>query len=415
MSQLPALVQRATPQENLDSSPPVVRIQKMIFDEAVAMDASDIHIEPRQSSTRVRYRVDGVLRESLEIPSWMHENLVVRIKVLARLDISERRVPQDGHITPEGSAGSDIRVSIIPTRWGEKIVIRTLRRGRTLMTFAQLGFQAETEERLHGLIRRPQGILLSVGPTGSGKTTTLYAFVNEIRQEPINIVTIEDPIEYEVDGVSQVQVNEKTGLTFPRALRAILRQDPDAILVGEIRDSDTAVTAFHAAMTGHLVLSTLHAADTTSALLRLTELGVDRPVLSSALIGIVAQRLARINCPACIGHDFPRPIYLKHLSIQESQQGLLRQSKGCQLCKFTGNRGRIGLYELMEITPALRAAVLAGSEFDIRQAARHAGLTSLTRQAVDLALAGELSIREAYRACSFDLSGSECKPDGAQP
>ena len=366
------------------------------------MDASDVHIEPSQGPTRVRYRVAGVLKESLEIPRWMHENLVVRIKVLARLDISERRVPQDGHITAEEAVGPDIRVSILPTRWGEKIVIRMLRRGRSLMTLAQLGFRPQVEEQLHGLIRRPQGMLLTVGPTGSGKTTTLYACVNEIRREPINIVTIEDPIEYEVEGISQVQVNEKAGLTFSKALRAILRQDPNVILVGEIRDADTALTAFHAAMTGHLVMSTLHATDAISAVLRLTELGVGRPVLSSALIGVVAQRLARLNCAACAEQDFPRPIYLKHLSIPDTQQGLLRQSKGCSQCKFTGNGGRIGMYELMEITPRLRSTILTGSEFDIRDAARLGGLISLTRQAVELALKGDLSVREAYRACNFE-------------
>src|SRR5437016_396719 len=404
MSQLPVLIHREKPQQTSDSYSPIVRIQTMIFDEAASMDASDIHIEPSHSATRVRYRVDGVLRESREIPRWMHENLVVRIKVLARLDISERRVPQDGHITTEESTAPDTRVSILPTRWGEKIVIRILRRVRPLMTLAQLGFQPQIEEPVYGLIRRPQGMLLTVGPTGSGKTTTLYAFVNEIRHEPINIVTIEDPIEYEVEGISQVQVNEKAGLTFSKALRAILRQDPNVILVGEIRDADTALTAFHAAMTGHLVMSTLHATDAISAVLRLTELGVGRPVLSSALISVVAQRLARLNCAACAEQDFPRPIYLKHLSIPDTQQGVLRHSKGCAQCKFTGNRGRIGMYELMEITPRLRSTILTGSEFDIREAARQDGLIPLTRQAVDLALAGEVSVGEAYRACTFAAS-----------
>ena len=365
------------------------------------MDASDIHIEPSQGATRVRYRINGVLKESLEIPRWMHENLVVRIKVLAKLDMSERRLPQDGHITSEDSNGMDIRVSVLPTRWGEKIVIRMLRRGRSLMTLAQLGFQQAIEERLHGLIRRPQGMLLAVGPTGSGKTTTLYAFVNEIRQEPMNIVTIEDPIEYEVDGVSQVPVNEKTGLTFSKALRSILRQDPDVILVGEIRDSDTAITAFHAAMTGHLVMSTLHATDAISALLRLGELGVDRAVLASALVGVVAQRLVRLNCDACAEPEFPRPIYLQHLCMDESRQSQLRQSKGCARCKSSGSRGRIGLYELMEVNNLLRSTILTGSEFEIRDAAEKAGLTSMTRQAVDLALSGRLSVREAYRTCYF--------------
>src|SRR5438093_8166048 len=393
MSQLPALVHRDQRPQTGDSSSPIVAIQKTIFQEAAAMDASDVHIEPSQGPTRVRYRVAGVLKESLEIPRWMHDNLVVRIKVLARLDISERRVPQDGHITAEEPNAPDIRVSILPTRWGEKIVIRMLRRGRSLMTLGQLGFQPDVEERLHGLIRRPQGMLLTVGPTGSGKTTTLYAFVNEIRQEPMNIVTIEDPIEYEVDGVSQVPVNEKTGLTFSKALRSILRQDPDVILVGEIRDSDTALTAFHAAMTGHLVMSTLHATDAISALLRLAELGVDRTVLASALVGIVGQRLVRLNCAVCAEPDFPRPIYLQHLAIEEDRQSQLRQSKGCAQCKSSGSRGRIGLYELMEVNGPLRSTILTGSEFDIRDAAQQAGLRSMTRQAVDLALAGELSVR----------------------
>jgi type II secretory ATPase GspE/PulE/Tfp pilus assembly ATPase PilB-like protein len=402
MSELTALARREAQQQTPELSPPVVRIQKMIFEEAVAIDASDIHIEPTCELTRVRYRVDGVLKEMREIPRWMHENLVVRIKVLARLDISERRVPQDGHIAAEVSTGPDIRVSVLPTRWGEKIVLRLLRRGRSVMTLAQLGFQPPVEESLQGLIHRPQGMLLTVGPTGSGKTTTLYALINEIRHEPINIVTIEDPIEYEVNGISQVQVNEKTGLTFSKALRAILRQDPDVILVGEIRDSDTALTAFHAAMTGHLVMSTLHAADTISALLRLTELGVGRPVLTSALIAVIAQRLARLNCMACAEPDFPRPIYLKNLSIQENRQSMLRQSKGCASCEFSGTRGRIGLYELMTITPQLQSAILATSEIDIRNAAREAGLISLTSQAVGLALAGELSIGEAYRVCNFE-------------
>src|SRR5215471_6353575 len=381
MSQLTSLVRRETQQDAGDLSSPVVKIQKMIFDEAVALDASDIHIEPANEVTRVRYRVDGLLKQTRKIPRWIHENLVVRIKVLARLDISERRIPQDGHIAGDVSSGPDLRVSVLPTRWGEKIVIRLLRRGRSVMTLGELGFQPGVEDNLYGFIRRPQGMLLTVGPTGSGKTTTLYALVNEIRQEPINIVTIEDPIEYEVEGVSQVQVSEKTGLTFSKALRAILRQDPDVILVGEIRDSDTALTAFHAAMTGHLVMSTLHATDTISALLRLTELGVGRPVLTSALIAVIAQRLARLNCTRCSEQDYPRPIYLKHLSIREDRQSSLRKSKGCRHCQFSGTRGRIGLYELMEITPHVQNAILSTSETHIRDAARQAGLVSLTAQA----------------------------------
>ena len=401
MSQLPVVVQREKPRAAADDCPPIVRIQKMIFEEAAAMDASDIHIEPRQDSTRVRYRVDGVLKETLEVPRWLHENLVVRIKVLARLDISEKRVPQDGHIAAEESEGLDIRVSVLPTRWGEKVVIRMLRRGRSLLTLSELGFPVSVAERLHALIRRPQGMLLAVGPTGSGKTTTLYALVNEVRQEPLNIVTIEDPVEYEVEGISQVQVNEKAGLTFPKALRSILRQDPDVILVGEIRDADTANTAFHAAMTGHLVLSTLHATDCISALLRLSELGVDRSVTASALIGVIAQRLVRMNCKSCAEPDSPLPIYLQRLGIEESRRDRLRESKGCPHCRFSGSRGRTGLYELLELHGRLRSTMVSGTEFDIRSAARDAGLVTITRQAVDLALAGDVSVRDAYRTCYF--------------
>src|SRR6267142_1520500 len=333
MSQLPALVSREKARTMDDECPPIVRIQKMIFEEAAAMDASDIHIEPGQSATRVRYRLNGLLRETLEVPRWMHENLVVRIKVLARLDISERRVPQDGHIAAEGSGGLDIRVSVLPTRWGEKVVIRLLRRGRALMTLSHLGFRPELDERLQALVRMPQGILLSVGPTGSGKTTTLYSFINEIRQDPLNIVTIEDPIEYEVEGISQVQVNEKAGLTFSKALRSILRQDPDVILVGEIRDADTAKTAFHAALTGHLVMSTLHATDTVSAFLRLSELGVERSLMASALVGIMGQRLVRLNCHTCAEPDFPRPIYLERLYIKECHGIVIRDPAGCAGCR----------------------------------------------------------------------------------
>jgi len=373
----------------------------MIFDEAASSGASDIHIEPAQTSTRIRYRIDGLLKEVLQIPKWMHENLVIRIKVLAKLDISEKRVPQDGHITAEDANEPDIRVSVLPTRWGEKIVIRLLRRGRSFLTLSQIGFQPSVEERLHALIRSPQGMLLTVGPTGSGKTTTLYACINEVRSDPLNVVTIEDPIEYEVDGISQVQVNEKAGLTFPKALRSILRQDPDVILVGEIRDAETAQTAFHAAMTGHLVLSTLHATDSISAVLRLVELGVERPVLASALIGVIAQRLIRLNCSSCAEPDFPRAVYLNRLSISVDQQEWLRVSNGCPHCKFSGSRGRHGLFELLEVRGALRDTISHDSELEIRKAARETGLSLMTEQAVRLVLAGDVSVREAYRNCYF--------------
>jgi type II secretory ATPase GspE/PulE/Tfp pilus assembly ATPase PilB-like protein len=410
MSQLPAIVQRQKPLPETAPEPdysPIIRIQKLIFQEAMALDASDIHIEPGQNFTRVRCRIGGLLKQTLEVPRWMHESLVVRIKILAKLDISERRVPQDGHIHAGGAAeageagDADLRVSTLPTRWGEKIVIRILRRGRSLLTLSQLGFRPAIEERLQALVRQPQGILLVVGPTGSGKTTTLYAFINEIRTEPLNIVTIEDPIEYEVEGISQVQVNERAGLTFSKTLRSILRQDPNVILVGEIRDAETATTAFHAAMTGHLVFSTLHATDSVSALLRLSELGIDRNLMSSAIVGIASQRLVRLNCLACIAPEFPRPIYLERLGIDPAHQAQLRRSAGCPCCNSTGASGRSAVFELLEMDPRVRETLSSASSLVIRNAARNAGFVSITEQTVEMVLAGRVSVWEAYRSCYF--------------
>jgi type IV pilus assembly protein PilB len=401
MSKLPVLVRRETPPPSEPECAPVVRLQKMIFEEAAALDASDIHIEAAEKLTRVRYRVNGALKETREVPRWMHDSLISRIKVLAKLDISERRLPQDGHIQAEDDKGMDVRVSILPSRWGEKAVIRMLRRGRSLLTLTELGCGAEVEQRLHALVRRPQGMLLVVGPTGSGKTTTLYALINEIRGEPINVVTIEDPVEYEVDRITQVQVHEKAGFTFAKALRSILRQDPDVILVGEIRDAETAQTAFHAAMTGHLVLSTVHATDAISAFLRVRELGLDRSLVATALVGIVGQRLVRQNCALCAEPEFPRPIYLERLGIPAVDPARLRQSKGCSFCNNTGTSGRVGLYELLEMRGEVRSSAERASESELRNVAMGTGMVTITQQAVDLVLAGRVSVEQAYRTCYF--------------
>jgi type II secretory ATPase GspE/PulE/Tfp pilus assembly ATPase PilB-like protein len=405
MSRLPVLVERTRSLElepQSTAASPVIAIQQMIFKEALALGASDIHIEPGREGTRVRYRVDGLMKETMALPRWMHDKLVVRIKVLSNLDITEKRAPQDGHISHSSeSVSDDIRVSVLPTRWGEKIVLRILRRDRAVMTIAQLGFPADLEERLHALIRRPQGIFLVVGPTGSGKTTTLYGLIHEIRSEPLNIVTIEDPIEYEVDGITQVQLNEKSGLTFPRALRSILRQDPDVILLGEIRDAETARTAFHAAMTGHLVLSTLHCPDTISTFLRLAELGIERPLAANAILAVLAQRLVRLNCKHCRMVEEARPVVLERLKISSDQQGRLRYGGGCPECRFSGSSGRSGLYELLEIGSTLRQASISGDDVRLREAAREAGLRTLDEQATAMALDGVISAREAYRSGHF--------------
>ncbi len=401
MTQLPALIERSEPRELARDAGPIIRIQKMIFAEAAILGSSDIHIEPGRTFTRVRQRVDGLLQETMQLPRWIHDSLVARIKVMARLDVTERRLPLDGHIDAEATGTDDVRVSTVPTRWGEKIVIRVLKRARAAMTLAQLGFPGPVESKLNGWVHRSQGVLFVVGPTGSGKTTTLYALLNEIRDEPLNIVTIEDPIEYEIDHITQIQVNEKSGLTFARVLRAILRQDPDVILVGEIRDSDTAKTAVHAAMTGHLVLSTLHATNSISALARLAELGIERSVAASVVLGIVAQRLLRLNCPACAEQDDPAPLYLDCLGIPFGDSARFRRSPGCVQCRFTGTKGRAGIYELLEVNDRVRDLCVQGDESQIRRGAREFGFVSLLEQAVSMTLQGDVSAAEAYRSAYF--------------
>jgi type II secretory ATPase GspE/PulE/Tfp pilus assembly ATPase PilB-like protein len=405
-SQLPALIERVRPQEpglSAESSP-TVRIQRVLFSEAAALGASDIHIEPGRVCTRVRCRVDGALRQTTELPRWLHENLVARLKVIAHMDVAERRVPQDGHIDAESTGTDDARVSTVPTRWGEKIVIRMLKRAQSAMSLSKIGFPKPFEEKLQSWIRRSQGILFVVGPTGSGKTTTLYGLIHELRHEPLNVVTIEDPIEYEIDGITQIQTHERIGVTFARVLRAILRQDPDVILVGEIRDAETAKTAVHAAMTGHLVLSTLHANDSVAAISRLVELGIERSLVAGVILGVVAQRLVRLNCPSCAAPSEVRPLYLDCLGIPRSEAERLRESRGCTECGFSGSRGRAGLFELLEMTTRIQELCVSGNDNHIRRAALDAGMIGLKQQAASLAMNGAISIHEAYR---FGYSGVE--------
>jgi type IV pilus assembly protein PilB len=403
---LPDIIRPGEKQDLTQETSPVVQIQKMIFEEARVLDASDVHIEPRSSVTCVRYRVNGLMKDGLNVPRWLHENLIARIKILAKLDISERRVPQDGQISAEGN-NPDIRVSVLPSKNGEKIVLRLLRNNRTAPSLPQLNLPPNIEETLRALIHRPQGLVLVVGPTGSGKTTTLYALVREVCREPLNIVTIEDPVEYELERITQVQVHEKAGLTFARALRAILRQDPDVILIGEIRDSETAKIAFEASMTGHLVLSTLHTTDCSSALSRLMELGVKRDLIANGTAAVIAQRLVRENCPACGEPDFPRPMYLKRLGISESVQMQFRRGTGCPNCEFTGIRGRAGIYEVMEVTRSIRSALMDGSEDDIRKAMKANEVKTLTDQALSRVAEGGISVAEAYRSCYFGEGGTD--------
>jgi type IV pilus assembly protein PilB len=341
---------------------PVVKLVNAMLVDAVRGGASDIHVEPQQRDVSLRYRVDGMLRQVMRMPLRVHNKVVSRIKIMAHMDISERRRPLDGRARLlVGPKPYDLRVSTLPTADGEKVVIRILAQDRAQVSLDDLGFEPDVLDTFRGLLRRPQGMILVTGPTGSGKTSTLYAALNFIKSETVNIVTIEDPVEYRLAGISQVAVSEKAGLTFAAGLRSILRQDPDVVMVGEIRDAETAEVAFQAAQTGHLVLSTLHTNDAPSAATRLVELGVPAYVVTSSAIAIMAQRLVRRLC------DCKTVAADGHAAI-----------RGCQACRFTGYRGRMALYELLRFTPRVRSVLLGqGTEDDVRRAGLASGMVTL--------------------------------------
>lgn len=341
---------------------PVIQLVNGILADAIQAGASDIHIEPQERGVALRYRVDGLLRAVLTMPKRAHPKIVSRIKIMAHMDIAERRRPQDGRSrVAVGGRTFDLRVSTLPTADGEKLVIRILVQDRAQLALEELGFEGDTLELFKGLLRRPQGLILITGPTGSGKTSTLYASLNLLRSETSNIVTIEDPVEYRLAGINQVAVNDKAGMTFAAGLRSILRQDPDIVMVGEIRDGETADVAFQAAQTGHLVLSTLHTNDAPSAITRLIDMGVPGYIVASAVIGVQAQRLVRRLC-SCARVD---------------EAGRLARH-GCDACRRTGYRGRVAVYETMAIPSMLRRVIAnRGSDDDIRDVARKTGMRTL--------------------------------------
>ena len=336
-------------------------VNSMLAD-AILGGASDIHIEPHEKKTVVRYRIDGLLRQVADLPKRPHNRLVSRIKILCHMDISERRKPQDGRtVVQVGSEHYDLRVSTLPTPEGEKVVVRVLVQDRAMVPLEDLGFEVDVLEQFKEVARRPHGMILVTGPTGSGKTSTLYAVLNYLSSESTNIVTVEDPIEYRLAGITQVAVNEKGGVTFPSGLRSILRQDPDVVMVGEIRDIETAHIAFQAAQTGRLVLSTLHANDAPGAVTRLVEMGIPTHLVGSSLVAVLAQRLVRRLC-SCAAFNL----------------GGTASAAGCAACRFAGYKGRIGVYELMRVTPFVRAAIVnAVSVHELRATAEASGMGSM--------------------------------------
>ncbi|MFN8606610.1 MAG: ATPase, T2SS/T4P/T4SS family [Vulcanimicrobiota bacterium] len=388
---------------------PIVRMVNLIISQAIVDKASDIHIEPEARAVRVRYRVDGVLHEVMTTPKHIQAPMVSRLKIMASMDIAERRVPLDGkiHLTHEGKE-YDLRVSTIPTVHGEKTVMRILDKNSVQLGLNKLGFQQENLLLWESLVEKPYGMLLVTGPTGSGKSTTLYSCLNKLNQGERNLTTVEDPVEYQIAGINQVQTNNKAGLNFATALRSFLRQDPDILMVGEIRDGETAKIAVEAALTGHLVLSTLHTNDACGAISRLTEMGVEPFLVSSALVGVLAQRLARQICPNCKESYRPLPDSLRKLGLTVYAENDINfyRGRGCEHCKTTGYRGRSGIHEILTITDRVRGLILNNaSSAELRQAAIEDGMRTMQYDAIQKVLSGATSLEECLRVIAVE--GSE--------
>ena len=379
---------------------PVVRLVSGIIDQAVSARASDIHIEPQEQGARVRFRVDGVLREILNVPRGAQAPAISRIKLMAGMDISVRRLPQDGGFRVEHQGRPvDLRVSTLPTVHGEKVTIRVLDRAQAITRLEELGFLPDVQDAYREILRQARGMVLVTGPTGSGKTTTLHASLNWLNDPGLNLVTVEDPVEYHLPGISQVQINEKAGLTFAVALRAMLRQDPDIIMVGEIRDPETAEIAVRAALTGHLVLSTLHTGRAAQSVSRLLEMGLEPFLAASSLRAVLAQRLARRLCPHCAeSYVLPEDAPERAALALPSGPLELRRARGCPRCEGRGFLGRVGIFELLPVDQEVRDLVLARQPAAaIHRYAVQSGMRTLEQDAVEKALVGLISLEEARR------------------
>ena len=389
---------------------PIVRIVNQVLHQAIGEDASDIHFEPRDHDVLVRFRIDGLLHDMMTAPKQIQAALMSRIKILASLDIAERRLPQDGHIHLRRDGKKyDLRVSTMPTVLGEKIVIRVLTQSSTRVSLNEIGFPADLLSRWEDLIARPYGMIIATGPTGSGKTTTLYSTLDRINTRERNVVSIEDPVEYRMPRVNQVQVNPKAGLTFASGLRSMLRQDPDVILVGEIRDRETAQMAVQASMTGHLVLSTLHTNDAAGAVTRLADMGVEPFLVTGSLIGVLAQRLVRTICTRCKEAYTPPADSLRQLGVEAARQGELHlyRGRGCDFCRGTGYRGRTGVFELITMDGRLRDLVLQGASVDqLRAAAQQSGARLLRHDGIQRVLEGTTTVEELLRVILVSEEGA---------
>ncbi len=386
------------------SDAPIIRLVNLMLSQAVKARASDIHIEPYQNTLKIRYRIDGILYDRLSPPKHIQSTLVSRIKIMANLNIAEKRLPQDGRIEIKiADKNVDIRVSTIPTSFGERVVLRLLDKTSVLLRLSDLGMSEERLKIFAGLIRNPHGIILVTGPTGSGKTTTLYGALSTINTPQINIITVEDPVEYQINGIAQIQVNPKIDLTFAKGLRSIVRQDPDVILVGEIRDLETAEISIQSALTGHLVFSTLHTNDSASAVTRLIDMGIERFLVSSSVIAILAQRLVRVICNECKEAYVPDKESLESIGLSLDDLHDLKLKKifrgaGCPACLQTGYKGRTGIFEFMILDDDLKNLILKTTDSNtIKRKAVQKGMTTIRQDGGQKVLEGVTTIEEVFR------------------
>ncbi len=392
---------------------PIVKLVNLIIFEAVKSDASDIHIQPYEDSLVVRTRIDGVLYDSFNLPRSVQDEVVSRIKVMARMNIAEKRLPQDGRATVQvGDRVIDLRIASLPTSFGERVVIRLLDKSARLFDLTELGMPARTLEQFRSLITLEHGLVLVTGPTGSGKSTTLYAALSQLNSREKNILTLEDPIEYQLDGISQTQVSDRKGLTFASGLRSVLRQDPDVIMVGEIRDSETATMAIQSSLTGHLVFSTMHTNDAASAVTRLLDLGIEPYLVASSVMGVLAQRLVRKVCTKCGARVEPGAAELQWLGVDRAQASHMRVGSGCSACRHTGFRGRVGTFEMLIVDEPIRRLIQSrATASEVKDSAVRAGVRTLRDDGIDKILAGVTTIAEVERVTHAPEADETPAPD----
>ncbi len=391
-------VEEESSNDEVENSPIVILV-KTIIEQAARQRCSDIHIEPLETKVRIRYRIDGALKEAMSYDSSLLSGIVARIKIIGGMDISEKRKPQDGRITQVvDKTEYDIRVSILPTVYGEKVVMRLTSKQGLTKPKAALGFSPEEMKKFDGILANPHGIILVTGPTGSGKSTTLYTALSELNTEDVNIITVEDPVEANIDGVNQVQVNVKAEMTFAAALRSILRQDPDIIMIGEIRDGETAAIAVQASITGHLVVSTLHTNSAAATVSRLEDMGIEPYLIADSTVGIIAQRLVRRLCPKCKRQKFADEFEKQLMNVPTSDEVIIYEPTGCTECGDTGYKGRIGVYEIMAITPKIKSIISKGGDSEeIKEVAIKEGMSTLRMSATRYVLDGITSFKEMKR------------------